>query len=448
MSSNLPDHQNNPPAALSGTERSSRESSGFVLLITLVVLLVLATLGYSFASRIAANRHRNNYIIDYTIACYARDSAMKYALATLQDLNDIVFVSRPNEPDFSDLFAMSEPDYRKLLEQRAEELARNQSQFGDRFSYGANEPKGLDEDLNIPGLNEAGYAEPNALNLVRIRGPYGPPWPFVTEPVEFEIGSATVKFEIEDENAKYPAGWAMLDDIKVQREAQAGLETFCEWMGYNKDRIDSLREQLKRLDEIKHFKVDFKPIVRREEITPRARSRVVSGRRRRVVTGRAVYKTITVTPAEQLTKQARDFSKLFHSSLVDTEMLARPTILSEDRKESALKYMGLWGTTRVNINSAPRHVLETAFTFGGDADRIADEIITRRREKPFTDVEDLNKRLFRFSDSIEKSRPYITTASNIFAIHVTAVSGTAKASAVIVVLKEGNKIQRIAVVCG
>jgi hypothetical protein len=146
--------------------------------------------------------------------------------------------------------------------------------------------------------------------------------------------------------------------------------------------------------------------------------------------------------------QAKDFSKLMNSSLIDTEMLARPTIISEDRKESALKYMGLWGSTQVNINSAPRHVLETAFAFGGDADKIADEIIKARRQKPFTDIEDLKRRFFRYSDTIEKSRPYITTASNIFSIHVTAASGSAKASAIIVVFKEGDRIKRIAVVCG
>ncbi|MFH1370142.1 MAG: hypothetical protein ABII09_02485 [Planctomycetota bacterium] len=424
----------------------SVRSGGFVLLITLVVLLVLATLGYNFSSRLAADRHRNNYVIDYTIASYARDSAMKYALAALQDLNDIKFISRPNEPDFSDLFAMSEPDYRKLLEQWAEKIANNQSQFYGR----TNTPAGLDKDLNISGLDEnsdaaSASAEPNILDLLTIPGPYGPPWPLVAEPVEFEIGPATVKFRIEDENAKYPAGWALIDDIKAQREAQAGLETFCEWMGYDSDRIDSLKKQLKEVGSIKPFKTDFKPIVRREEVTPR---RPVVRSRRRVVTGRAVFRTVTIAPAEQIIGQARDFSKLFHSSLIDVETLARPTIISEDRKESALKYMGLWGTTQVNVNSAPRHVLEAAFAFGGDADKIADEIIKIRREKPFTDLEDLKKRLFRYSDAIEKCRPYIMVTSNIFAIHITAVSGAAKSSAVIIVYKEGDKIQRIAVVCG
>ena len=129
-------------------------------------------------------------------------------------------------------------------------------------------------------------------------------------------------------------------------------------------------------------------------------------------------------------------------------MLASPTIISETRKESALKYMGLWGSTQVNINSAPRQVLEAAFTFGGDAQKIADEIIKIRREKPFKDIDELKKELFRFSDTIEKSKPYITTTSKVFTIHVTAVKGAAKASAVVVVLKEGGKIERVAVLCG
>jgi type II secretory pathway component PulK len=110
--------------------------------------------------------------------------------------------------------------------------------------------------------------------------------------------------------------------------------------------------------------------------------------------------------------------------------------------------MDLWGTAQVNINSAPRQVLETAFTFGGDAQRVADEIIKKRREKPFASIDDLKKEFFRFSDSIEKSKPFITAASNVFTIRVTAVSGTAKASAVIVVFREGGKIERIAFASG
>ncbi|MGA2322841.1 MAG: hypothetical protein ABSG22_03235 [Sedimentisphaerales bacterium] len=454
MSSNLFSCQNNPPAAeaepsVRTARLNSSKSSGIVLLITMVVLLVLVTLGYTLASRVSAQRHRDNYVVDYVNACYARDSAIKYALASLEDLNSIEFVSRPNEPDFSDLFHLSEPAYRQLLEQWAAELAKNQPEPLDNSGEQpeSTDLEGVDENGTIQEANDSNgkhAADSNAIDKLKIRGPYGPAWPFVTEPVEFEIGSTTVKIEIEDENAKYPAGWAIIDNEKVQREAQAGLETFCEWMGFDSDQIESVKGQLKQIGAIKPFKVEFKPVVQRTPVTAQAPASARRGAR----TQRVVYKTTNVLQAELLTKQIKDFSKLFHSSLLDTQMLAAPTIISEDRKESALKYMGLWGTTQVNINSAPRNVLEAAFTFGGDADKIADEIIKKRREKTFANIDELKKELFSFSDSIEKSRPYITTTSNVFAIRVTASSGAAKASAIVVVLKDGGKIERVAIVCG
>jgi hypothetical protein len=460
LSSNLFSYQNNPPVAeaemsVRTARLNSSKSSGIVLLVTMVVLLVLATLGYTMATRVSAQRHRDNYVIDYTSACYARDSAIKYALATLEDLNSINFVSRPNEPDFSDLFHLDEPAYLQLLEQWAAELAKRQAEAIDNSGGQPESPNstGVDENRTVAGLLSAPetndsngeYAsDSNAADKLTIRGPYGPVWPFVTEPVEFEIGSTTVKIEIEDENAKYPVGWAILDNEKVQREAQAGLETFCEWMGFNSDQIESVKGQLKQIGSIKPFKVEFKPVVQRTPVATPSPGPARRGARAQ----RVVYRTATVPQAELLVKQTREFSKLFHSSLLDVQMLAAPTIISEDRKESALKYMGLWGTTQVNINSAPRNVLEAAFTFGGDAVKIADEIINKRREKAFANIDELKKELFRFSDSIDKSRPYITTISSVFSIRVTASSGVAKASAIVVVLKNGGKIERIAIVCG
>jgi type II secretory pathway component PulK len=143
-----------------------------------------------------------------------------------------------------------------------------------------------------------------------------------------------------------------------------------------------------------------------------------------------------------------DFAKLFNSSLVDTETLAKPTIASDDRKESALKYIGLWGSNKVNINSAPRQVLEAAFVFGGDAQEIAQEIIERRRIEPFEDVNDLKRSLFRYSDSIEKCKDFVVAHSDFFTIRVTAVSGVARASAVVAIRRTENQYQKIAVFAG
>ncbi|GAI04112.1 unnamed protein product, partial [marine sediment metagenome] len=137
-------------------------------------------------------------------------------------------------------------------------------------------------------------------------GPYGPRWPFISEPIEFEVGSAKVRIEIEDENAKYPIGWAIMDDKKVRRETTAGFETFCEWMEVDEVQIDSLKDQLKQISEIKPFKIDFKPVTRieRKLVTTPARG---ATRRSRVRTPRMRTFRTTVSVAQQIAKQSADF---------------------------------------------------------------------------------------------------------------------------------------------
>lgn len=397
------------------------ERQGIVLLVTLVLLVAISSLGYTLSSRLAARRYRNQYIIDYQAARYGCESALKYAFTMLEDINSPRLIARPNEPDFSDLFALSEVEYEELL-----------SEWEDEGTF--KDSKSFDDANYIEGI-----ADSNEPNSLVVRGPYGPDWPFITKPVEFEIGSVKVEIVIEDENAKYPISWAMLSDKKIQREITAGLETFCEWMDMEDEQIDSLKMQLKQIGEIKQFKFDYKPI---KSPTQEIESKKRRGRRRRRSRKKITYKTL---PASV---HVADFAKLFHSSLIDTENLARATIISEDRKESALKYMGLWGSNKVNINTAPRHVLEAAFVFGGKAEEIAEEIIQRRRIKSFTDIDELKKLLLRYSDSIEKCEKYITIASSFFTIRVTAVSGTAEASAVIAIIKDGKKTERIATISG
>jgi len=415
----------------------------------LILLTVLATLGYTLSSRIAAQRHRNQYIIDYSQARYSCDSAVKYALATLEDLEPAL-ISRPNSPDFSDIYAMSEEDYQKLLEQ----LALEAGYLDDEEDESLDSYSDLLENLEANDVGDSNYSDDNIdadpLDMVEIPGPYGPAWPFVTEPTEFELGTAKIKIEIEDENAKYPLGWALLSDPKIKREAQAGFETFCEWMAMTANDMALLEEQLAVVGEIRPFKVEFKPITRTERTTTpspstktTSSSKSTTTRSRRPLTR---VKRKTVSAAQQIAEQNGLYARLFHSSLLDTEALARPLVVSQNRKESVLKYLGAWASMKVNINTAPRHVLEAAFMFGGDADKIADEVIRQRRVKPFDSISELKETLYRYSDSIQKCEKFITVKSTFFTIRVRAVSGGAEASSIIAITKNGKKVQRVAVV--
>ncbi len=421
---------------------SNRNKPGIVLLITLMLLVVLATLGYTLTSRVSAQRHRDRYIIDYSQARYGCDSAVKYALATLQEISPQV-ISRPNEPDFSDLFVLSEVECQELVAQWA---AENAAETKDSLSN----IKGIDDINNIDyvdDVNDINDIDPNEAGSLSIRGPYGPAWPFVTEPAEFEIGSAIVRIEIEDENAKYPIGWMLLND---RQAATAGFEIFFEWMGLENGRTDSpLRNELDQISQLKQFKLEFKPIKKVERAPTTTRTTTSSAKTgKKTITRSSRPRVTTITASDQMAKQNADFAKLLHSSLIDTEELARPYI--QGRKESALKYIGTWPSRKVNINTAPRHVLEAAFAFGGisDAPEIAEQIIQRRRIEPFANIEDLKRELIRYSDPIRKCEEYITTISSFFTIKVTVVSGVAKASATIAITKEGEKVTRIAIISG
>lgn len=432
----------------------TQSPQGFVLLLTLVLLIIFSSLAYILSSRLLQRRSRNQYMIDYEKAQYACNSAVKYAFATLDQLKPRL-LERPNEPDFSDLFQLSEQQYEEFIE---EWTMQNQLEIKDNLKdlFNFNDVDDFNDinDLNNISNFEFVIDDLNQTDSFSVRGPYGPPWPLAVPPIEFEIGSANVRIEIEDENAKYPLGWAVLDDKKIEREVMAGSESFFEWMWYDLENlesaaadIDKIKRQLGEISRIKTFKINFTPVTKLER-KPVATSRTRTTTRTTARTTRTRTVRTTISAEQQKHRQSVSFAKLFHSSMLDIELLAKPTIESETRKESALKYLGTWGSTKVNINTAPRHVLEAAFIFGGDEVKIANEIILRRRIKPFENIDDLKKELFQYSDSIEKCEKFISTKSTFFTIRIKAVSGVAEASTVIAIIKDGDKTKRIAVASG
>jgi hypothetical protein len=412
---------------------------GIVLLVTLVVLVILSMLGYTLSSHVMSQRLRNQYLIDYTKARYGCDSAMKYAFATLEGINPVL-VERPDDPDFSDLYALDSSLYNEMIKQwTLEYKAREKEKY-----LNADTDENNFSTSSVSDNNDADIEENETIS---IPGPYGAPWPLITEPVEIEIGTAKVKIEIEDENAKYPLGWAMIDDGKIQREIDAGFETFCEMAGLKSDQIDTLKSDVYDIRTIRPFKINFEPVITTKRQTTQLSGSAISGTKTGSTSTPQVIRSV-LTVATQISNQSTSLVRLFNSSLLDREMLARPTIVDDNRKESPLKYISTWGTRQVNINTAPRHVLEAAFIFGGNQVKITEQVIEQRKIKPFENIEDLQKRIIGFTDSIEKCKVYITTASDIFTIRITATSGIAKASAVIAVTKDGGGVRRIATING
>ena len=450
------------------------DRQGYVLLLTLVVLIVLTTAIYAISEKMATYTHRQQYIIDYQKSRYACDSGMKYALATIKSTTIKITVRKDESKlyDFSDVFHLNKEEFEDLKFQMATLQAQDQEENKGKDeinkddknnvekktpaakskSNGPAEPdplmeamKGMMAALGEPGYgdDQEEYFDPNA---IKIPGPYGPQWPYVVEPAEFEIGETTVSIIVEDENAKMPITWAMTKDPKLLRQTQDGLINFCEWMQMSQEDAELLIEQINEVADQKRF------VLNRKGVTTTTTTRKPTSTAKRPTTrGRTVSRrtstrsTTTKKTRPQLAHKT-DYARLIQGSIIDLEKLARPLPDTGSRIETPLKYLALWGSEKVNINTAPRHVLEAAFAFGGDYLEIAEEIIQRRRVKPFKSVTELKTEFWRYTDSIEKVVPYLSTQSTFFTIKVTATSGKAKASAIAAVTKAGNKVEKIVMI--
>ncbi len=299
-----------------------------------------------------------------------------------------------------------------------------------------------------------------------IFGPYTTDWPYAIEPVELEIGTAKVTIYIEDENAKLPLSWAITSDKEANQKAQAVLSSFFDWIGLDEPQRQTLAFQLGQIQAQKAFELNPNPILLTTTTaapanpqadpaaaqTPQQRAAARRSRRRRPASQQTAAAT-TTTQQRPASAHATDFAKLFHSALLDRQILAHPALAippapGQEPRDNPLRYIGLWGSQRVNVNTAPRHVLEAALTFGGDAVELTELVIQERRIKPFKDIDDLKKRCYAYSSLIDRAKDYLTATSNFYSVRVVSASGNARVTAVATVIKEDKKIEQLAILYG
>lgn len=455
---------------------SRRYRPGIALAITLVVLVVLSVTTTILAVRVAQVRQRQRYIMDYQKARYGLDSAMKYILAVMPE-KTISLADRKDAPDFSDLFWLTREQYLNYISAWAETAEPEQikkylkpaKETEEAISEDASslfakliaKMMGKDEqtDPNSPNRDESAqdvtYVDPEQ---IVVPGPYGPPWPNVIEPIELNIGDSRITITIEDENAKMPLSWAVTSNINVNKQARAAMLNFSELMMMDEQTVENLFTELNELGKRKLFQLNPTAVMLTVQ-TAQPQQAQTQAQSRQFTTSRTTQRRTATQPAvqppQQTQQQARpavghaaDFAKLFHSSLLDLETLSVPLPDKAFDDESPMKYLALWGSQRINVNTAPRQVLEAAFTFGGSPEEIADKIIRLRREKPFKTIADLRDQMFGDLNAIDRAAPYIDVKSNFFSIRITSRCGSARTSAVAAVIKEGKQMERLIILYG
>ncbi|MFI4911456.1 MAG: hypothetical protein ACIAQZ_07290 [Sedimentisphaeraceae bacterium JB056] len=439
-------------------------SRGVALIFALIILAVLATMAYSIVSKLVAVKHRQNYILNYYKAKYACDSATRYGVEKVQNVQFGV-KSREGMLDFSDIFALTQEQYDEMVYEwiaelediRYEEFMIYQDNLNSGMTASESEQE-VDEDTafrlellnsfgvgpdNYFGINLEGEFVPIDPNVLYIPGPYGAQWPYITEPLEIEVDETKVTITVEDENAKLPLVWALMQDKGLSMEKEACFETYFEWMGVDEFTREKLWEQFDKTAEIKNFEIGMKPatIEKKEAVKTRTVTRDASGKRKSVFKTR--YRTRKVP--RSVAGNNTDFSRLIDSN-INTELLARNFYDYGYADQNPLRFLGLWGSDKINVNTAPRNVLEAAFVFGGKEVELADAVIIERQITPFEDMEDMKRRLYRFSGSLEKLEDMVVFESEVFTVKVEAVSGSARASSVTAILYQDKKFTKITTV--
>jgi hypothetical protein len=456
---------------------TSMSRAGFILLVTMIVLVVLTTLAAGLSVHLSLAKRRQEYRIEYQRSRYGLDSGMKYILTVLPTQNFTLLTSRLEQPDFSDLFWMNRAEYAEFIATWAGTATDEQIEAVLKEGASMTAPMPLSEAETVSRLaslfgggsdaNEMGmdaydtgeqlYRVELDPNDVVVPGPYGAPWPSAAEPIHLEMGPCKVTITIEDENAKMPLSWLVTNSKDANKRAENALKTFCEWMSWNSDQLRELeldiQDGMDKIYEKKMFKLNPGPVLLKTATTrtvaapvstsPAARTSRV---RSTATTSRTVQQV--ATKERPAVAHTTDFAKLFHSSLLNHEILARPLPDTGERVESPLKYLSLWGAQRVNVNTAPRNVLESAFSLAIDAfdlPEFTQKVIEKRKEKPLASLDELAKLGGLDTETMNNLKNYLTTSSTFFQIRVTSQSGNARSSAVATVVKEGNNVQQLVI---
>jgi len=236
-------------------------------------------------------------------------------------------------------------------------------------------------------------------------------------------------------------------------------------MQMTRDDVKELKASMEEIYKQKMFTVNPSPIMLTQTATAASQTPSASGATaasRRTYTRTQPGARTDAPPAAQpaaaattaqrpATAHTTDFAKLFHSSLLNHEVLSRPLPDTGQRTENAMKYLSMWGAQRININTAPRQVLEAAFMLAGDgftAPELAQKVIDQRKEKPFEKIDELKEAGMMDTESFNLLKNYVSTASTFFKIRVTSQSGNASASAVATVIKEGKNMETLAILYG
>jgi Tfp pilus assembly protein PilX len=367
--------------------RLKKNKRGVTLLITMLVLILLATMIVQFQSDASLQVRADSYRIDELQCRYAAESAL---------------VSTP------------------ML-------------ITDVLAAAAQAAQAAQSPQTSPGQTPAAAQEPNAASdSSAASDPNGPPpqkpWPFLVAERTMTIGEAKIEIKVHDETAKWPMLWLFRSPFDASlgntADPQRCFTRYTELMNIESQKAqESLALAQKLGKPLQLPKADF---TMRKTAAPKTGGQAAKTQgqsfkarwQRKNLTQRTedLYKRKTVMGTFALRwgetmRTNPDFSWL-------KEPLA-------DRKEAFEDFLGKWGSDRININLASAELITSVFEPLGMTEEMAWAIVRYREKKPFaqasslSDVEEVPENVTRSIQNL------CVTAGDTYSVFVTARLGRA-----------------------
>ena len=369
--------------------REQSTSRGFTLMLTLMTLVLLASLIVRFQAETTTHVRTASYRWEKLQCRYAAESAMVIASQMIK-------------------------------EKLREGLKKSASTKTDEF-------EGLDELLGLGEPNDAmsDLDEPNEFEEIEDLDyeQYGPQEeiPFLLAQDTYDVGEAEVDIEIHDENGKYPLLWLLHSPINGKRTyTEKSVRHLADIFGADgsagRGAIDLARIIGKELDV-----PDLDMTLRKR--TPRRRGQ------KRTDTWRPRGKKLS--DKKRQSREIRRFESMaafateWHRELSENEDYEDLKASLADHTGAFSDYLGGWGHTQININTAPVEVIEAAFRPLGMTAQMAQAIVDYRRDNPFRSTGTLSKVQGLDRGMLRGVKILSTAKSNTFSVQVSARLGRA-----------------------
>ncbi len=406
----------------------------FVLTLTLIVLVLLTIMITGFQIKSLRHTNTSRYRVSQIKCRYAAESAI---IAAGEVISNVVAdpdrINRPeNWADFKALLESSVELDEDMLDQLGiEDPCQLKDMLGFEDPGQPSAAPFLDDPCSIAPEDDPCVINDPFIFLDEERQNRDDYSPNIFHRDTIQVGDVEVEIIIYDENSKFPLLWVLHSPIYQNKKA--GLQAF-NTLG---EELDIDRNLIRKATELaedigKEVKVPEPPYYFYKLTRRRGKETTVYWRKR---ASRVLYQP---RGRENPSRAQHVYYELLRQVMADFSEQWMDRIKADERRDLTLRipgksfsfadYVGYWGNTNININTAPVEVIHATLAPFGITREQAVKIIELRTQTPVKNINQLAE-----IESIDNSllyamRDITRTGSNTFSIKVIARKGKARYS--------------------